>query len=475
MQSQEISLTPISGNPIAEIKSIHHDFAFFPHFHEFHSGNLFVNHVHSMRVISHEIEDRLSQAQSTGELFAGFQKLSHFLPHVKRYRALAKKGIKIWIFGIPDITPPNIDDLQYIYLTEKHALSNEWFVIANATDFFSALIAEELTDASPFSRPVAKKETLFRGYWTFDQTQIEDLLLQIKIELGFEDRIITNAAERNYERQITALFLSANNLVHQLEKRKEDLIRQQKMYEDLVGMLVHDLRGALTGVIGPLDLLVTGRVQNEDERQSLIINSLNDSERLARMISNLLDINKLESGLFTPNRELVDLNDMLQTILTRWSTIVHREDHQFKVDIPEILPVVIGDRELLERIFDNLLSNALKYGQVIKLAVRWKNTGIIVSIEDDGPGIPMSDREYVFEKYARANLGNAQRKGTGLGLPFCKLAIEALGGRISIEDSPSGGASFQIVLPVKPPSLIKPSRRHRTLRIDSSQTKENQL
>jgi signal transduction histidine kinase len=474
MQSQEISLTPISGNPIAEIKSIHHDFAFFPHFHEFHSGNLFVNHVHSMRVISHEIEDRLSQAQSTGELFAGFQKLSHFLPHVKRYRALAKKGIKIWIFGIPDITPRTIDDLQYIYLTEKHALSNEWFVIANTTDFFSALIAEELTDASLFSRPVAKKETLFRGYWTFDQTQIEDLQLQIKIEPGFEDRIITNAAECNYERQITALSISANNFVHQLEKRNEDLIRQQKMYEDLVGMLVHDLRGALTGVIGPLDLLVTGRVQDEDERQSLIINSLNSSERLARMISNLLDINKMESGMFTPNRELVDLNDVLQTLLTRWSSIIHRENHELKVDIPDILPVVIGDRELLERIFENLLSNALKYGQVIELAVKWQNTGINVYIDDDGPGIPMYDREYIFEKYTRANFGNTQKKGTGLGLSFCKLAIEALSGRISIGDSPSGGASLQKNIPINPPKAIKPPRKHRTHRIDSSQAKENQ-
>jgi DICT domain-containing protein len=352
MQSQEISVTPISGNPIAEIKSIHHDFAFFPHFHEFHSSHLFVNHVHSMRVISHEIEDGLSQAQSTGELFAGFQKLSHFLPHVKRYRALAKKGIKIWIFGIPDITPPTIDGLQYIYLTEKHALSNEWFVIANATEFFSALIVEELTDASPFSRPVAKKETLFRGYWTFDQTQIEDLLLQMKIELGFEDWVITKAAERNYEGHITALSISANNFVHQLEKRNEDLIRQ--------------------------------------------------------------------------------------------------------------------------RIFDNLLSNALKYEQVIELAEKWQNTGINVYIDDDGPGIPVYDREYIYEKYTRANLGNTQKKGTGLGLSFCKLAIEALGGRISIGDSPSGGASLQINIPINPPKAIKPPRKHRTHRIDSSQAKENQ-
>jgi K+-sensing histidine kinase KdpD len=246
------------------------------------------------------------------------------------------------------------------------------------------------------------------------------------------------------------------------------------MYEDLVGMLVHDLRGALTGVIGPLDLLVTGRVQDEDERQSLIINSLNSSERLARMISNLLDINKMESGMFTPNRELVDLNDVLQTLLTRWSSIIHRENHELKVDIPDILPVVIGDRELLERIFENLLSNALKYGQVIELAVKWQNTGINVYIDDDGPGIPMYDREYIFEKYTRANFGNTQKKGTGLGLSFCKLAIEALSGRISIGDSPSGGASLQKNIPINPPKAIKPPRKHRTHRIDSSQAKENQ-
>lgn len=216
-------------------------------------------------------------------------------------------------------------------------------------------------------------------------------------------------------------------------------------------MLVHDLRGSLTSVIGSLEILASGRVDNAEEEQELIKNSLDNSRRLAQMISDVLDINKMEAGHLTIQREMINLSDLLYSAISRWNISAQWAGKSLTTNIDPSLPIIVGDTDMLERVLDNLLSNAVKYGDHIQLLARFEGHQVQIIVRDDGPGIPAEDRQRIFAKFTEANLGKAQRKGTGLGLAFSKMAVEAHGGEISIQDVATGGTEFKITLPMTPP------------------------
>jgi signal transduction histidine kinase len=125
-----------------------------------------------------------------------------------------------------------------------------------------------------------------------------------------------------------------------------------------------------------------------------------------------------------------------------------------QTDVPPELPRVLADREKVERIMSNLVGNAIKYtpgGGKITITASPQNSHVVVSIADTGPGIPSGDRERIFERFARIKENSSSRKGFGLGLSFCRLAVEAHGGRIWVEEGQNGvGSRFMFTLPAVP-------------------------
>lgn len=442
--------------------TVSHTFTLFPLVSHNHQSSLFLHDRDSMAIMSHEIESHLARTSRIAHVFAGFQKLSKFMNEEHRYRHLAGLGHTIYIFGVPDVLPSSIPNINFIFLTDNDALAREWFVITDTPEFYSALVAEELLEIS--SQAEIQKigpKGLYHGLWTFDPLLISELVHHLKDELGLLDALQSANLPHDPLKQVDAIVASANHLVSELELRNQALDAQQRKYEDLVNMLVHDMRGSLTSVIGSLELIASGRIIDKVETQELVENSLENSRRLSNMISNLLDINKFEAGHLTLKHEVVNLHDLTGPVISRWKAASAWSGKKVVVNLSPDLPLIIGDSSLLERVLDNLLSNALKYGSNVKLLVHGSGKSLYISVTDDGPGIPPADRQVIFEKFRAANLGTDQRKGTGLGLAFCKMAVEAHGGSIQIFDAMPHGAEFRVELPLSLPDPIRPKKNSR--------------
>lgn len=423
---------------------ISEDFALFDLVDRWDTSFVFANYKGVLTIISHEIEKGVRGCSSRPRLFAGFQKMSLFLPQVKRYTALARYTEHIWVFGIMDAIPPKIENITYVPLTPPHALSREWFIVADAPEFFSALVAQDL---SGFTVPDPQRR--FRGVWTFEDDLVHTLQQNISKAIGIAPVQRSQMGARDYRRHMATIARSSSNLVDRLEMRNQAIKRQQALREELINMLVHDLRNPLTGIIGTLQLIASGRVTRQEEQQMLLRSSLDSSLRLGQMISNVLDVNKMEAGEFTLHRSTVDLTQIFQVIAERWRASLAWDNKTLRIETPQNLSLLMADRDVLERVLDNLVSNAYKYGENLVLRAEEVNSKkMVIEVQDDGPGIPPEDREKVFAKYGQANLGRAQRKGTGLGLTFVKMAVEGHGGDIRILDAPGGGTIFHIELPV---------------------------
>jgi signal transduction histidine kinase len=450
MPSPEIN-TPVGGFDSRTTLAVSSEFALFPRAQEAHGQSLFIHQRHAMEVISHEIELHTAQSSSRSILFAGFQRLSRFTPQIDRYERLAQQGHQIYIFGVQDAESLSIPGVEFIFLSERHALAREWFVISISQHYFSALVSEELVQFTQVSGDFFPGKKLYQGIWTFSEGTVTDLVNMLLAELGLLPQPGLFHSQYSYQEQLAAVAISANHLVSQLEKRNHDLLEQQRLYEDLVSMLVHDLRGSLTSVIGSLEILDTGRTENEAERDLLIKNSLENSRRLAQMITNMLDINKIESGHLEIKRDLINMVDLIYAVAARWNVTAFWLHKTLSLQVEPNLPVLIGDADLIERILDNILGNAVKYADHIRLQASFRDKYLEIEVEDNGPGIPPEDRVRIFNKYTQANLGVAQRKGTGLGLAFSKMAVEAHGGRIEIRDAPQKGVIFALLFPLIPP------------------------
>ncbi|MBE2223139.1 MAG: GAF domain-containing sensor histidine kinase [Anaerolineae bacterium] len=237
---------------------------------------------------------------------------------------------------------------------------------------------------------------------------------------------------------------------------------------DLTRMIVHDLRNPLTTLASTISLLEhqllpeNGTIDgNFATTTSLLQTADMGVADMLDMVDSLMDINRMEAGQEVVDAEAMHLPPLAAQVVARlqpWAQ--ERRIALAFADSPSDLPAVWGDAEVLRRVFINLLDNALKFtpsgGSVNGRFLPDTNSitgyepGIICIIQDTGPGIPPESREQVFERFTRTNQGGAPIRGTGLGLTFCKLVIEAHNGRIWVEDNPAGGSQFVFTLPGMP-------------------------
>jgi signal transduction histidine kinase len=238
-------------------------------------------------------------------------------------------------------------------------------------------------------------------------------------------------------------------------------VTEEKMLEeyrdDLTKMMVHDLRGPLAAIINGLTVaLPTIDVEEYIEDTRTLLNaSLTSANRLMRLVNSLMDI----GGMDGPEMRL-DLNPVspaaiIETAFLTLATSIQQAEIKINFDIPNDLPLANVDKDKIERVLINLLDNALRYtpvGGEILISARAlpESRQVQIKVADSGPGIPPQERNRIFDKFRRVKGQDPLRgsKGNGLGLTFCKLAIEAHGGRIQVEnDSPLPGACFSFTLP----------------------------
>lgn len=243
--------------------------------------------------------------------------------------------------------------------------------------------------------------------------------------------------------------------VSRLQTEKEQLLELQRVRQETSDLVVHDLRNPLGTIYGALSMfeMVLPEDILRDNRELLDLANA-ACERMQRLVDSLLDVAKLETGEMLIGLQAADLRPLLKDAAHRQALATRMRGIEINVVTPADLPTVLIDTEKIERVLVNLLDNAIKYSpdnEVITLVadVDESQQQLVVSVTDRGLGIPPEDRERVFERFAQVAGPKAIRRGFGLGLTFCRLAVEGHGGHIWIEAGPDGrGSRFIFTLPL---------------------------
>ncbi len=246
------------------------------------------------------------------------------------------------------------------------------------------------------------------------------------------------------------------------------------MRQDLTDMIIHDLRSPLTAVIGGVQVAsdLTEMSADPSPIQHALEMANQSCNRLMSLVDSLLDISRLEAGQMPLERQPVLLPRLAESVIQQMKPLAEREMVTMQLQIVSQIPPVDADQDLISRVLVNLIDNSLKHSPrdstvIIKIVPELIGSGpndidrdanklpsqaVRCMVLDMGPGIPIEYREHVFERFAQLD---GRRRGKGLGLAFCKLAVQAHGGNIWIEDNPRGqGSAFIFSLPVVPPELL---------------------
>ncbi len=230
----------------------------------------------------------------------------------------------------------------------------------------------------------------------------------------------------------------------------------EQLRNSLLSAISHDLRTPLAAIVGASSSLVQDSDKLDDEaRHELGLAIYDEATRMSGLANNLLDMARLQAGAIVLNKQWQPLEEVVGGALAGLNTRL--ADHPVSIHLPHNLPLVEIDSLLVERIFANLLENAVKYtppGTVIEISAATAQNELLVTVSDHGSGIPAGEETRIFEKFYRvASEGN--QGGAGLGLAICRSIAEAHGGRIWADNSPSGGAAFHFALPLSEPPLIE--------------------
>jgi two-component system, OmpR family, sensor histidine kinase KdpD len=239
-------------------------------------------------------------------------------------------------------------------------------------------------------------------------------------------------------------------------QRTQVEVEAERLRTSLLSSLSHDLRTPLAGIEGAASSLLD---QSEsllpETRRDLAQTILEESRRMTRLVANLLDMIRVETGALEVQKEWQPLEEVIGVALIRLDDKL--QDHPVTVELPADLPLVPIDGVLMEQVFINLLDNAIKYtpaGTPITISAANHGGSMIVTVADRGPGVPPGEEEKVFDKFHRAYEGTVG--GVGLGLTICRGIVKAHGGRMWMENRDQGGASFRFSLPLAgvPPAPV---------------------
>ncbi len=236
--------------------------------------------------------------------------------------------------------------------------------------------------------------------------------------------------------------------LHDITARKElDALR-----EDLTSMIYHDVRSPLGNIVSSLGVLGNLIGEENEAAVSVLKVAAHSTDRIQRLLNSLLDINRLELGQSIAEKTEVRAEDLVQAAVNDVAPASKGRRQTVEINIAEPLPHMWVDSDMIRRVLINLLENAIKYSKAdttIKIGAAEDDGAVRFWVEDQGPGVPVSDQKRIFEKFARINAGGHRPAGLGIGLAFCRTAVQAHGGSIRIESEEGKGSTFLFTLPVK--------------------------
>jgi signal transduction histidine kinase len=240
----------------------------------------------------------------------------------------------------------------------------------------------------------------------------------------------------------------AKHLFDQLQENYRRLQELESLRDNLTHMVVHDMRSPLMGIHGYLELLKmdAGTKLNEEEL-GYVEYARNGTSALVEMVSSLLDVSRLEAGQMPLKLDCCDLGALAKEAIQTLGSLVDR--NRVAVEAPAEKVSTSCDSDVIRRVIANLVGNAAKFARqdaAVRVTVQKGPVKATVAVTDSGPGIPVEYQQKIFEKFGQVAQG--QKHSTGLGLAFCKLAVEAHGGEIGVESEVGKGSTFWFTLPL---------------------------
>jgi two-component system sensor histidine kinase/response regulator len=243
-----------------------------------------------------------------------------------------------------------------------------------------------------------------------------------------------------------------------LEESFRKMRELEKVRDDLMKMIVHDLKSPLTTVLATLEMVTDGDFGAiSPEQRRALGDAEAKAEDLLALIEDLLEVARLEETTITLQVAPTAPAALLSEIVHEWRLRFQQEGIKVTVDVADDVPVFEADPTMLRRVFANLIQNAVTHtarAVELQLLARADSNGVLFTVADNGPGIPKEYQELIFRKFEQVRTPNAPRvRSSGLGLAFCKLAVEAHGGRIWVRSEEGKGSAFHFWLPIRPPAL----------------------
>jgi signal transduction histidine kinase len=226
----------------------------------------------------------------------------------------------------------------------------------------------------------------------------------------------------------------------------EKLSESERLKRSFLMSVTHELRTPLTAIRGHVEALREGVVSDPDQVAGSLEIIAVETDRLERLVGDVLDLAKLQAHRFTVRHEEVDMSRLLDQAFGAFAEEARRREIDYRVEANGDGPVIVSDGDRVLQVISNLLSNAFKWtpdGGRIDLKLESTNGSVEVDVVDSGPGIPLEQRERIFQAFI-----SADADGTGLGLPIARELAVALGGRIELDSRPGRGSRFRLVLPV---------------------------
>jgi signal transduction histidine kinase len=247
-----------------------------------------------------------------------------------------------------------------------------------------------------------------------------------------------------------------------LEDSLRKLRELERVRDDLMKMIVHDLKTPLTSVLATLEMLSDGDFgQVSTSQKGAIGDAESKSEDLLALIDDILEVARIEEANITLALAPMAPGALLAELVHEWGHRFQQEQTTVSVSVADDAPIFTGDKGLIKRVFSNLIQNAVTHSSSavhLDLNARRAGHGVLFTVSDNGPGIPPEYHEVIFRKFGQVEMPRTPRtRSSGLGLTFCKLVVERHRGRIWVNSSEGKGSSFYIELPSDPTAMEPPT------------------